>query len=183
MDSSPTRTAHGAAAPLAALYCWPAKLWLLGAGVIPLLLLGATLDPGNFWWARVLAGLAFAGLTALLARISALAIIAWPDRLVIRNFRNTHAIPWAEIEEIFETPPPPASVYLDNPLYTQATEFLIRLREGSVISATLYSGKMFRYLGDRRRSAISQLTELQRQLSPAQPSQNAVPGSGRDLPS
>jgi hypothetical protein len=177
MESLPTSPAHGTAPPLASFYFWRAKVVnLLGGSIVPLVLLAGALNPGLFWWARVLAGLAFAVLAALLARITAMAVIAWPDRLVIRNLRNTHVIPWAEIDAIFQTPRPSPKVYLDNPLYTQATELLVRLRDGSIISATVYSSRFAgNYVGSRhdpRRDAIARLNELQRELSPVPPGES-----------
>jgi hypothetical protein len=54
-----------------------------------LLLLVPAVNSGVFWWAPILAGLACVVVAGVIARILALAIIAEPGQLVIRNFRNT----------------------------------------------------------------------------------------------
>jgi hypothetical protein len=128
-----------------------------------LLLLVPAVNSGVFWWARILAGLACVVVVGVMARILALAIIAEPGQLVIRNFRNTHRIPWTEIEDIFETPPPPPSVYLENPLYTQKHDVLVRLHDGSMISSTLYGERIFRTYPDDRKKVVDRLNELRRE--------------------
>jgi hypothetical protein len=66
---------------------------LLTVGIVPLLLLVAALNPSGFWWARLIAGAVVLVAGVVMARIVLVAIIAKPDRLVIRNLRNTHRIP------------------------------------------------------------------------------------------
>jgi len=80
---------------------------------------------------------------------------------VIRNFRNTHRILWSDIEDICVTPPIPVAVYRENALARQDVSLLVRLKEGAVISATLYDSRMFhRYSNQPRKRAVEQLNLL-----------------------
>jgi hypothetical protein len=128
------------------------------------------LSGGVLWWARILAGLAFVALAVVIWRVWALAIYAGPHDLVIRNFRNAHRIPWSDIEDICVTPPIPVAVYRENPLATQDVSLLVRLKEGAIISATLYDDRMFnsrRYRrgAQARKQAVEQLNDLWRERS------------------
>jgi hypothetical protein len=105
--------------------------------------LGATLSPYVLWYGRVPAGLACVGVAVLIWRIAGLAIYAGPDDLVIRNVRNTHRIPWSEVEDIFVPPPPSPAIYFETALPKSDRRLLVRLKEGAVISATLYDDRMF----------------------------------------
>lgn len=132
------------------------------------LFLAMTLSSGVWWEARVPAGLACAGLVVLAWRAGGLAITAGPDEIVIRNVRNTHHIPWSQIEDILETPPIPAAVYRENPLATQEYSLLVRLKEGAVISASLYRTEgQYGYRRKAREQAVAQLRELWRERSGA----------------
>jgi hypothetical protein len=154
---------------------------LLTAGIVPLLLLVAALNPSGFWWARLIAGVVVLAAGAVMARIVLVAIVAKPDRLVTRNLRNTHRIPWSRVAEIFETPPPPPSVYRDNPLYRREIDLLVGLTNGSVISATLYSHRLFPENHSGRREVTDQLNDLRRQLNPRSGGESSVADSGPDL--
>jgi hypothetical protein len=154
---------------------------LLTVGIVPLLLLGAALNPSGFWWARLIAGLVVLAAGVVMARIALVAIIAKPDRLVIRNLRNTHRILWSQVAEIFETPPPPSSVYRDNPLYRREIDLLIGLTDGSVVSATLSSHRLFHGDHSSRREVIDRLNELRRQLAPRSGGASSVADKGPDL--
>jgi hypothetical protein len=154
---------------------------LLTIGIVPLLLLVAALNPSAFWWARLIAGVVVLAAGVVMARIVLVAIVAKPRRLVIRNFRNTHRIPWSEVTEIFETPPPPPSVYRDNPLYRREIDLLVAVADGSVISATLYSYRLFPEDHSGRREVIDRLNELRRQLSTQPGGESSVADKGPDL--
>jgi hypothetical protein len=154
---------------------------LLTTGIVPLLLLVAALRHGEVWWARLIAGIVVVAAGVVMARIVLVAIVAKRDRLVIRNLRNTHRIPWSQIAEIFETPPPPSSVYRDNPLYRREIDLLVGLRDGSVISATIYSYRLFQEDHSGRREAIDRLNELRLQLTPRSSGESSVADSGPDL--
>jgi hypothetical protein len=178
-----------------------AKLGFLPVIVVPLLLLAGAMQPGVYWWARILAGLAGAAGIGIIARILAFAVIADPDHLVIRNFRNTHRIPWAEIEEISLTPAPSAATYLEQRPPSTAVEpdvyvrrgrgprslthlrldLLIKLKEGSVIEAALYRRELFWDNRGSRKKAVQQLNELLGRLAPGAGDPSSVAGSGRDL--
>ncbi len=154
---------------------------LLTVGIVPLLLLVAALNPSGFWWARLIAGVVVLGASVVMARIVLVAIVAKPDRLVIRNLRDTHRIPWSQVAEIFETPPPPPSAYRDNPLYRREIDLLVGLTDGSVLSATLYSHRLFHDDHSGRREVIDQLNELRRQLTPQPDRESSVADKGPDL--
>jgi hypothetical protein len=154
---------------------------LLTVGIVPLLLLVAALNPSGYWWARLTAGVVVLAAGILMARIVLVAIIARPDRLVIRNLRNTHRIPWCQVAEIFETPPPPPSVYRDNPLYRREIDLLVGLTDGSVVSATLYSHRLFQDDHSGRREVIDRLNDLRRQLCPQPGGESSVADKGPDL--
>jgi hypothetical protein len=154
---------------------------LLTVGLVPLLLLVAALRPNGFWWARLIAGVVVLAAGIVIARIALVAIVAKPDRLVIRNMRNTHRIPWSQVGDIFETPPPPPSVYRDNPLYRREIDLLVGLTDGSVISATIYSQRLFPEDHSGCREAIDRLNELRRQFAPQSGGQSSVADTGPDL--
>jgi hypothetical protein len=139
-------------------------LVILPTGGIGLILL-AGVAVGSVWWEKLLLGLLAGGLAAFLARVASLAVIAEPSRLVIRNMRNTHRVGWSEIEAITQPAPIPASVYRENSLARQNMTLEVVLREGAVISATLYDNRMFGHRWGR--SAIERMraiAELQRWL-------------------
>jgi hypothetical protein len=115
--------------------------------------------------------LAWLGLTCqcLLAwRVVQLAVIATPDGLTIRNFRNTHRIPWSAIEEIFEPGPVPPAVYMENPLAQRKVGLFVRLDEGAVVSCTMYSRAFWSNWSDNFRAireAVAGLNELRRRYA------------------
>lgn len=154
---------------------------LLTVAIVPLLLLVAALRPDGFWWARLIAGVVVLAAGVVMARILLVAIVAKRDRLVIRNMWNTHRIPWSQIGDIFETPPPPPSVYRDNPLYRREIDLLVGLADGSVISATLYSHRLFPEDHSGRSEVIDRLNKLRRQLSPRSGGESSVADTGPDL--
>jgi hypothetical protein len=154
---------------------------LAAVGIVPLLLLVVALHPNRFWWARLIAGIVVLVAGVVMARIALVAIVAKPKRLVIRNMRNTHRIPWSQVADIFETPPPPASAYRENPLYRSEIDLLVGRTDGSVISATIYSQRLFPEDHSSRREAIDHLNELRRQLSPRPGGQSSVADTGPDL--
>jgi len=132
--------------------------------VFGIVLLSGILVPSTTWWEKLLLSLPLAALIVVMARVGRLAVIAEPDQLVIRNIRNTHRIPWSEIETITEPGPIPVAVYQENALARQNMTLQIVLREGAVLSATLYDGRMFGYryqsaVRDRKR-VIAQLNGL-----------------------
>lgn len=120
----------------------------LPSAAFGLLFLGMTLSGGVLWWARVLAGLAFVALAILMWRVAGLGIYAGPGDLVIRNLRNTHRIRWHQVEDICVGTLPGQEVGL-----------LVRLKEGSQVSATLYDSRVFRSYQPRRQ-VVAQLSEL-----------------------
>ena len=136
----------------------------LPAALAGLVCLGATLSPYVLWWGRVLTGLACVAIAILVWRIAGLAIYAGPDDLVIRNLRNTHRIPWSEVEDIFVTPPPSPAIYRETALPKTDVSLLVRLKEGAVISATLYDSRMFypnpNLDAPRRKQAVEQLNKV-----------------------
>ncbi len=80
---------------------------------------------------------------------------------MIRNFRPTYRIPWAQIEDIYQQGPTPEG-YLRNPLQSQRRRLLVRLTDGTVISAMLYGSALFVYSDDRGQ-VIETLNNLRRQ--------------------
>jgi hypothetical protein len=89
---------------------------------------------------------------------------------VIRNLRNNHRIPWSEVEDIYVTPPIPLAVYRETALPNTHKSLLVRLKEGAVISATLYDDRMFNSSRSRagskaRIQAAERLKELWRERS------------------
>jgi hypothetical protein len=110
-----------------------------------LIFLAGVVVPSTTWWEKLLLGLVFAAIVLVIVWVARLAVVPEPDQLVIRNLRNTHRIPWSQIEKITEPGPVPASVYLDNPLADRDRRLLVVLREGAVISATLFDQKLFGY--------------------------------------
>jgi hypothetical protein len=128
-----------------------------------------------------LAWLAFLALVGFALRFLSLAIVARPDRLVIRNIRNTHRLSWDQVEEVYETPPPSPAVYLENPLFHQGHQLLVRLAEGSVISGTLYDSRMFRGSSEDRPRVVTVLNDLRRQYAGEVSGGTHVAGAVRDL--
>jgi hypothetical protein len=124
--------------------------------------------PSTNWWEKLLLGLPLAGLVLVVARVARLAIVAEPGRLVIKNLRNTQRIPWSQIENITEPGPVPVAVYRENALAHQDMKLQVVLRDGAVISATLYDERMFGYrYGDaaRRQDVIAQLNQFRLERS------------------
>jgi hypothetical protein len=119
--------------------------------VLGVVLLSGILVPSTTWWGKLLLLLPLAALVVLVARVGRLALVAEPGQLVIRNIRNTHRIPWSQIETITEPGPIPVEVYRENALARQNMTLQVVLREGAVLSATLYDARMFGY---RNQSAI-----------------------------
>jgi Bacterial PH domain len=112
-------------------------------------------------------------LLCLLAwRVAQLAVMATPDGLTIRNFRNAHRIPWSAVEEIFEPGPVPLAVYKENPLAERKTGLFVRLREGAVISCTMYRKAFWIYGSDNFqviRDAVAALNELRQRYAGGDP--------------
>ncbi len=75
---------------------------------------------------------------------------------------HTHRIPWSEIEAITEPGPIPIAVYRENALAHQKMTLQVVLRDGTVLSATLYDQRMFRdgYAGRQRKRVIAELNAL-----------------------
>lgn len=117
---------------------------LLALGFYAFLLFGAAVSVGTPWRAKALAWFAILVLVLLGWRTLRLAIMAKPDYLVIRNFRNTHRIPWREVEDIFRPGPLPSAVYLENPLTERKDGLYVRLKDGAVVSCALYSKSLMR---------------------------------------
>ncbi len=93
------------------------KLFLaLPAAIYGLILLSGIMVPSTTWWEKLLLGLALAALILVMARVARLAVVAEPAGLVIKNLRNTHRIPWSDIETITEPGPIPVAVYRENAL-------------------------------------------------------------------
>jgi hypothetical protein len=117
-------------------------IFLIWAGLLWLLLISGAADSAGVGWLRVLAGLAAAGATLYIWRVLRLAIVAEPQRLTIRNLRNTHRIPWHDVEAIYEPGPVPQAVYLENPLAKRKTGLFVRVADGSVISVSLFAANV-----------------------------------------
>ena len=130
-------------------------------GVVPL---SGILVPSTTWWEKLLLLLPLAALVVVVARVGRLALVAEPGHLVIRNIRNTHRLPWSEIEKITEPGPIPVEVYRENALAHQNTTLQVVLRSGAVLSATLYDERMFGYQYQRtvtdRKRVIAELNTL-----------------------
>lgn len=139
----------------------------LPAALAGLVGLGATLSPYVLWWGRVLTGVACVAIAILVWRIAGLAIYAGPDDLVIRNVRNTHRIPWSEVEDIFLPLPPSPAVYLETALPKIDRRLLVRLKESAVISVTLYDprfdGRGWSDDTSRRTRVVEQLNKLRKE--------------------
>lgn len=133
-------------------------------GGFGLILLSGILVPSTTLWEKLLLSLALAALVAAGARIARLAVIAEPAQLVIRNIRNTHRVPWSQIEAISEPGPIPIEVYRENALARRNMTLQVVLREGAVLSATLYDQRMFsyryRYAVRQRKRVIGELNTL-----------------------
>jgi hypothetical protein len=133
-------------------------------GVFGLILMSGILAPTTTWWEKLLLSLALAVLVLAAGRVVRLALIAEPGQLVIRNIRNTHRVPWSQIEAITEPGPIPVEVYRENALARQNMSLQVVLREGAVVSATLYDQRMFsyryRYAVQQRKRVIGELNTL-----------------------
>jgi hypothetical protein len=118
-------------------------------------------------------------------RFLRIAVLATPECLVIRNFRNTHRIPWDQIEEIFVPGPVPPAVYLENPLARQKYGLFVRLTEGAVISCTLFDPSWFARRGEYEvpgtKKAVLELSELRERHAPRGGPSSDVAGSAPDL--
>ena len=139
---------------------------------LSVLLLSAGLRSGVPALGKGLACLGVACLCLLAWRVVRLAVIATPDELIIRNFRNTHRIPWSAVEEIFEPGPVPLPVYKENPLAERKVGLFVRLQEGAVISCTIYSKAFWRGWSDNLRvirEAVAELSELRQRYAEGQP--------------
>ncbi len=159
-------------------------IYLLVLGFYAFLLFGAAVSVGIPWWARALACLGILVLVLLGWRALRLAVVATPDCLVIRNFRNTHRIPWREVEEIFRPGPVPSGVYLENPLAERKDGLFVRLKEGAVISCTLYSKSLMRRWPSNWAlidEVIADLNELRSRYTGGEPASSDVAGSAPDL--
>ena len=159
-------------------------IYLLVLGFYAFLLFGAAVSVGIPWWARALACLAILVLVLLGWGALRLAVVATPDCLVIRNFRNTHRIPWREVEEIFRPGPVPPGVYLENPLAERKDGLFVRLKEGAVISCTLYSKSLMRRWPSNWAlidEVIADLNELRFRYTGGEPASSDVAGSAPDL--
>jgi hypothetical protein len=143
-------------------------MFLAWAGLTWLLLISGAADSAGAVWLRVLAGLGTAGVTLYIWRVLRLAIVAEPQQLTIRNVRNTHRIPWRDVEEIYEPGPVPEAVYLENPLAMRKTGLFVRIKGGSVISVSMYAanvlGARYNYYRDVA-EVIATLEELRRRYS------------------
>lgn len=127
-----------------------------------LIFLSGVVVRSTTWWEKLLLGLVFAAIVLVIVRVARLAVVPEPDQLEIRNLRNTHRIPWPQIEKITEPGPVPASVYLDNPLARRDRRLLVVLREGAVISATLFDQRLFSYRYTGNAPLIAAVAELNR---------------------
>ena len=159
-------------------------IYLLVLGFYAFLLFGGAVTVGVPWWARVLACLGILVLVLLGWRAVRLAVVATPRYLVIRNFRNTHRIPWPDVEEIFRPGPVPSAVYLENPLAERKDGLFVRLKEGAVISCTLYSkGLMRRWPSNWALidEVTADLNELRSRYTGGEPAGSDVAGSAPDL--
>jgi hypothetical protein len=152
--------------------------------VLSLVLLSAALQPRVPGLGKGLAALGLICLCLLAWRVVRLAAIATPDNLIIRNFRNTHRVPWSAIEEIFEPGPVPVAVYKKNPLAERKVGLFVRLKEGAVISCTIYSKAFWNSSSSNLpaiREAIDGLNELRQRYAEALSPNDDVAGSGPDL--
>jgi hypothetical protein len=159
-------------------------LYLLLLGFYAFLLFGGAVTVGVPWWARVLACLGILVLALLGWRVLRLAVIATPECLVIRNLRNTHCIPWHAVEEIFRPGPVPSAVYPENPLAERKFGLFVRLKEGAVISCTLYGKSLMRRWPSNWPvidEVIANLDELRSRYTGGEPASSDVAGSGPDL--
>jgi hypothetical protein len=103
----------------------------------PLLLSEALLSgPG---WGQALAWLGRICEGLLIWRIVRLAVVATPASLVIRSIWNTHRVGCNEVEEVFKPGPIPLAVYRETALPKSKAGLFVRLREGGIISCTMYS--------------------------------------------
>jgi hypothetical protein len=136
---------------------------------LSVLLLSAGLRSGVPALGKGLACLGVACLCLLAWRVVQLAVIATPDGLTIRNFRNTHRIPWSAVEEIFEPGPVPLAVYKENPLAERKVGLFVRLQEGAVISCTIYSKAFWHDYVRVIRDAVAALNELRERYAGGQP--------------
>jgi hypothetical protein len=116
---------------------------LIASCYFGLLLLAGALVPGVLWWVRVLAWLGLAVLVLLNWRIMRLAVVAAPEGLIIRNFRNTHRIPWRGVEQIYQPGPVPPAMYRETALPKWKQGLFVRLTEGAVISCTIYNESLY----------------------------------------
>lgn len=160
---------HGRASEAAIALRRPGMTVLLAlpCAAFSLVFLALALSGSGPWELRVLAGLASVVPVIFVWRVGRLAIYAGPDELVIQNLRNTHRIPWSEVDDIFVTPPIPPAAYRENPLARRDVSLLVRLREGAVISATLYDSRMFSnsVTSQPRKQVVEQLHEFRRERS------------------
>jgi hypothetical protein len=73
-------------------------------------------------------------------------------------------IPWSQIEAITEPGSIPIEVYRENALARQDMSLQVVLREGAVVSATLYDQRMFsyryRFAVQQRKRVIAELNAL-----------------------
>ncbi len=146
------------------------KLFLaLPAAIYGLILLSGIMVPSTTWWEKLLLGLALAALILVMARVARLAVVAEPAGLVIKNLRNTHRIPWSDIETITEPGPIPVAVYRENALARRDMKLQVVLHDGTVIAATIYDQRMVRegygQAGKWRRAAIARLNQLRLERS------------------
>jgi hypothetical protein len=145
-----------------------------------LLLFGGAVATGVPWWARALASAGILVLAVVAWRVLRLAVVATPDCLVIRNFRNEHRVPWEEVEEIFGPRRPPGAAYMENPLAAPMVGLFVRLREGAAISCTLYA-RMFRSDWRKINDAAARLGELRERYTRGSGAISDVAVSAPDL--
>jgi hypothetical protein len=149
--------------PSAALTRTGAKVsFVIPFSAFALIFFAGVVAPSTTWWEKLLLGLVFAAIVLVIVRVAHLAVVPKPDQLVIRNLRNTHRIPWSQIEKITEPGPVPASVYLDNALALRDRRLLVVLRDGAVISATLFDQRLFSYRYSGNAPLLAAVAELNR---------------------
>ena len=157
---------------------------LIASCYFGLLLVAGALVSGVLWWAKVLAWLGLVLLVLLNWKIMRLAVVATPQGLIIRNFRNAHRIPWHDVEAIYQPGPVPPAMYLETALPKWKQGLFVRLAEGDVISCTIYNDSLYRggvsYF-DKLDQAVAGLNELRTRYTGGEVASSDVAGSAPDL--
>ncbi len=124
-----------------------------GSFAFPVLLIffGGVIVPSTNGLEKVANSLVALAIVVLMVRVARLGLFAEPSQLMVRDIFRTYKISWSEIAG-FEVPPPHGT--------WRKTGIRIRLLDGRVISATLYTRGSLERTSLAARRVIDELARL-----------------------